>query len=118
MKFNPEFLDLLSREFATAARQVLAQRLQLALTDIPTICFDEEVPGDVNMAKSIGQTETLLRVKSRPDGSPYAVRVNPSAIEAQASLFLADEHEIERVAQLYGASEQDIRTRSCSRSRF
>ena len=110
MKFNSEFLDFLSGQFANAAREVLAERLLLPLAEIPLLHFDEEVPGDMNKVKGIVGSQTLLRVKSRPeDGSPYAVRVNPSAIEAQANLFLAQEDEIARVAQLYDIPESDIK---------
>lgn len=109
MKFNPEFLEFLSGNFATAARRVLAERFQIPVVEIPTIIFDDEVPGEPNVVRGLGESETLLRVLSRDDGSPYAIRVNPIAIEAQANIYLAEEEEIRRIAALYKTTEQVIK---------
>lgn len=108
MNFNPEFLEYLDGEFALAVREVIADRLGLSLPDIPVFCFADEVLGEHNPIGEAGENETLIRVKAREDGTPYAINVDPNAIEVQASIFLACKDDIAELAIQDGCSEQEV----------
>lgn len=109
MRFNPEFLSFLSDDFGTSVREVIAERLQFPVSEIPVFQFDDEVPGEQNSVSSFGNTSTLIRTKAREDGTVYAMRVNPSAIKAQAELFLAQTEQISGLATKYAVSTEEIR---------